>query len=440
MPCAVILTALPVEYLAVSAHLIDVREETHPQGTIYERGRFHGKEQVWDVGIVEIGAGNAGAAMEAERAIAHFAPEVVLFVGVAGGIKDVVIGDVVASTKIYGYESGKAEQRFKPRPEIGLPAYSLEQRARAEARKDDWQQRLTITPERKPRVFVAPLAAGEKVIASTESDVYQFLRENYGDAVAVEMEGLGFLEAVRANQRVAAIVIRGISDLIDGKNVADQSGSQNMAAHHASAFALEVLAKIQLENSGGNTSPISLINSKTVQHQSVNLASVVGIDVPESLIQLENMLVSQRWKESDFLSEMIILSTNNGDKLTVPLIRNLPVGLIKSIDDLWLSHSQGRFGLSIQRDIWKNLFNQPKSSWFGRLKKQEEMSDSKAWEELTRSLGWKDDKDRFVERDSIYSLANVKGGLPYSRAWLHGGYGNTIKQAKALMEKISQIS
>jgi nucleoside phosphorylase len=440
MPCAVILTALPVEYLAVSAHLIDVREETHPQGTIYERGRFDGKDQVWDVGIVEIGAGNVGAAMEAERAIAHFGPEVVLFVGVAGGIKDVSIGDVVASTKIYGYESGKAEQRFKPRPEIGLPAYNLEQRARAEARKDDWQQRLTITPERKPRVFVAPLAAGEKVIASTESDVYQFLCENYGDAVAVEMEGLGFLEAVRANQRVAAIVIRGISDLIDGKNVADQSGSQNMAARHASAFALEVLAKMQLENAGGNTALINLTDSKTIQNQSVNLASVVNINISESLIKLENMLAEQRWKESDLLSEIIILSTNNGDKLTVPLIRNLSTDLIKSIDNLWIFHSQGKFGLSIQKDIWKNLFAQPKSSWFGRLKKPEEMSEPKAWEELTKSVGWKDDKDRFIERDSIYSLANVKGKLPYSRAWLHGGYGNTVKQAKALMEKISQMS
>ncbi len=76
---AVILTALPVEYEAVRAHLRSLREEIH-KGTIYERGNFIAGERWWEIGIAQIGAGNSGAAFEAERAIAYFDPHIVLFV------------------------------------------------------------------------------------------------------------------------------------------------------------------------------------------------------------------------------------------------------------------------------------------------------------------------------------------------------------------------
>jgi hypothetical protein len=115
-----------------------------------------------------------------------------------------------------------------------------------------------------PRAFVAPIAAGEKVIASTESEVFQFIRSNYGDAVAVEMEGFGFLEAARANQQVSAMVIRGISDLIDKKAEADGEGSQELASRHASAFAFEVLAKFKLD---GNTKNDAKVNYNDAQGQ-----------------------------------------------------------------------------------------------------------------------------------------------------------------------------
>lgn len=249
---AVVLTALRVEYESVRFHLMDLREAIHPLGTVYEHGTFLANGVSWDVGIVEIGSGNARAALEAERIIQHFNPRVVFFVGVAGGIKDVKIGDVVAATKVYGYESGKAEEVFLGRPEVGKPSYAMEQRARAEARKADWLGRLGVgklAPQ--PRVFVAPIAAGEKVLASTKSELFDLLKESYGDALAVEMEGHGFLDATRANQQVHALIVRGISDLIDHKRAADDAGSQELASRHASAFAFEVLAKFDVPEPEG---------------------------------------------------------------------------------------------------------------------------------------------------------------------------------------------
>ena len=242
MKRAVILTALSVEYSAVRSHLTGCSEETHQKGTVYGKGRFDD----WEICIAEIGAGNEIAAVEAERAIQHFSPNVLMFVGVAGGIKDVKLGDVVVATKVYGYESGKADKEFLPRPDLHRSNYRLEQRARAEAKKSDWTRRITSQPvHQPPTVFVAPIAAGPKVISSTRSPVYSFLRRQYSDAVAVEMEGYGCLAAVHANDEVLAIVVRGISDLVDKKEVADAEGSQKVASANASAFAFEILSKME---------------------------------------------------------------------------------------------------------------------------------------------------------------------------------------------------
>ncbi|TMC14999.1 MAG: hypothetical protein E6J34_23090 [Chloroflexi bacterium] len=244
----VILTALPLEYDAVRAHLSNLQEEVHSTGTIYEKGTFGVSGCQWQVCIAEVGAGNQGAAIETERAIEHFKPHYVLFVGVAGGIKDVAIGDVVCATKVYGYESGKAEQIFLTRPVVWSATHTMEQRAKAEARKQSWLERLRQlgypVPEPAPRVIVAPIAAGEKVVASKDADAYHLIRRSYNDAVAVEMEAVGFLQAGHTHQEVHILVIRGISDLIEGKDSSADQQHQPMAARHASAFAFEILAKL----------------------------------------------------------------------------------------------------------------------------------------------------------------------------------------------------
>lgn len=245
-PRAVILTALPVEFKAVRSFLDNLTERSHPQGNVYEQGTFSSDGKTWEIGIAEIGVGNPMAAMETERAIEFFQPQVILLVGIAGGIKGVKIGDVVAATKIYGYESGKAEaELFKLRPELGSGAYALVERAKAEARSEIWLKRLPSVPQPPPNAQAAPIAAGEKFIASATSDVCRFIKSNYSDAVAVEMEGYGFLQAAHANQqRASAIVVRGISNLIDSKRCSQKSESarQQKAALHASAFAFQILA------------------------------------------------------------------------------------------------------------------------------------------------------------------------------------------------------
>jgi nucleoside phosphorylase len=129
---ALILTALGLETAAVLAHLPDYDEAEPVRGTVFYEGRVRGPVGNWLVRVAEVGAGNVQRAITAERAITEFAPEVAIFVGIAGGIKDVQLGDVVAATEVYGYERGKDEaEGFRARTSVGRSAYDLARRAAA---------------------------------------------------------------------------------------------------------------------------------------------------------------------------------------------------------------------------------------------------------------------------------------------------------------------
>jgi nucleoside phosphorylase len=268
--CVVIVTALDAETKAVLRHLDSWSDDDVDQGTVFYTGKFLD----WEAVVVEVGPGNIAAATLGSRAISRYKAGVALFVGVAGGVKDVALGDVVVATKVYGYESGKdSATGFSPRPDLQRSAHALEQRARAMCKRNEWRGRLDPAIERdtEPNLIVGPVAAGEKVVASTKSNTAKFLKKQYGDTLAVEMEGRGFLEAVYLHQ-ILGTVVRGVSDKLSGKSTSDKAGWQRKAADAASAVAFDLLASLDPNRSlpiGTIVGPKLAISaySNTVQRQ-----------------------------------------------------------------------------------------------------------------------------------------------------------------------------
>ncbi|MGW3994055.1 NACHT domain-containing protein [Amycolatopsis sp. NPDC004772] len=227
---AVVLTALPVEFAAVADRLAGQTWQTHDQGSRY----LVGSSGAWTVAVAEIGRGNEEASYSTERALQHFSPEVALFVGVAGGVKDVSLGDVVFATEVHGYEYGKEVfDAFVPRGQVGTASYELVQAARY------LRHELTGFA-----VVVEPIAAGGKVVADASAPTAEVIKRHYSQVVATEQEGLGFVKAASARSGVAVGVIRGISDLLSGKAESDRAGWQEAAAGHAAEFAFALLDAI----------------------------------------------------------------------------------------------------------------------------------------------------------------------------------------------------
>ena len=257
MNTILILTALELERQAVLNHLEDVQQESHPNtGTDYNIGYYNTPTGKIKVVIGKTDQTNTNAGIETERALSHFSPSHAFFVGVAGGIKDVKVGDVVIGKAVVGYERGKEDDKrgFLPRPQFGMSSYNLERLADSYGNSDEWKEKskqlVDSNFSSEIKIFSGTIAAGEKVVTNVDSATYQYIQQNISNALALalEMEGYGFLEACRHYSQLQTLLIRGISDLIKGKGDSDEKGSQPYASQNAAAFLFGMINKISFQN------------------------------------------------------------------------------------------------------------------------------------------------------------------------------------------------
>ncbi len=247
-PTVVFLTAIPLEYQAVKAHLETQLESqwNSAKTKLYEIGEYLTPQQVHCQIIVRQleGMGNLVALSETKDVINLFQPNYLFFVGIAAKLKDADLGDVVVPPWIKGYETGKLqEDEWLSRAPVAYASKRLLEMVRHLVRDEQWQAKIKPVPApEKPKALVAPIVSGEKVVDSPK--FLKQLRHDYSDAAAVEMEGLGFLHAICEAPKVEGIVIRGISDAGENKGETDKQGWQEKAASHAAAFAFALLDEL----------------------------------------------------------------------------------------------------------------------------------------------------------------------------------------------------
>lgn len=241
MNTIVIQTALALEQEAVVNKLTNFNDYEHPvTKTIYKVGNYISDTSKLQIVVGRTNQTNVNAAIETERVIQHFNPTYLFFLGVAGGLKDVSVGDIVIGTDVIGYERGKAKDEFLLRPQFGFASYELEQKAVSFANSSKWKIQSSVLLDKKFHTEIlaisGTIASGEKVVGSIKAPLYSFLKKYCSHALAVEMEGLGFLEACRPYPLIKSLIVRGISDLVDGKQDSDAIGSQPYAANNATEF------------------------------------------------------------------------------------------------------------------------------------------------------------------------------------------------------------
>jgi nucleoside phosphorylase len=243
---ALILVAIQVEMDAIRDHLSPMREVIIAEKYFYLAWWYDGKTE-WEIIITQTGQGNRLPGLLLERARWAFQPEIALFVGIAGGLKeDVQIGDIVFGTNAFGFALGKeTDDSFLPRALTFHSDPLLSEIAQFLEHNDEWKGRRRLADQAQyvSKVVSGGIASGDNVLASNNGPLRERLKKEFSAALCVEMEGLGFVEALPHMTQMRGGLIRAISDMVGNKAEADASGCQKIAADNAVAFSLEMLSR-----------------------------------------------------------------------------------------------------------------------------------------------------------------------------------------------------
>ncbi|MEG4942081.1 GUN4 N-terminal ARM-like repeat domain-containing protein [Microcoleus sp. F4-D5] len=115
---------------------------------------------------------------------------------------------------------------------------------------------------------------------------------------------------------------------------------------------------------------------------------------------LQQLLALQEFQEADILTltKLCGLASEAAVQrkwLYFTEVENLPVADLQTINTLWKVHSEGKFGFSVQREIW--------------------LSSGKNWDKLWPLIGWKKGNNwtRYPQ-EFIWDLSAPRGHLPLS--------------------------
>jgi hypothetical protein len=103
------------------------------------------------------------------------------------------------------------------------------------------------------------------------------------------------------------------------------------------------------------------------------LKSSCGMDYSK----LRDYLAQGKWKEADDETRRVMLAVAKREKegwLNERSIDNFPCADLRTIDQLWVKYSDGKFGFSVQKRIYRGI---------GGTRKESEI-----WEKFTDNVGW----------------------------------------------------
>ena len=249
-----LITALEEERDAVLKRLAGFQQlpPTHDDVRVYYTAKIQAKlpggaDCTYSAIVCMVGMGRVPATAGTTEAIRRWAPDYVVLIGIAGGLKSsgVGLGDILIAEQIADYQSQKIT---KEKTEIRWRSHPVDHRLLEFSRSTfatAWQDNIGEPrpngDQGQPKRHVGTVTTGDAVIAVDEI-LESFKEKNWPKLIGVEMEAGGAVESAHQSvHRPGFFMVRSVSDLAGNKASKRVKAWRPYACDAAAAFALTLI-------------------------------------------------------------------------------------------------------------------------------------------------------------------------------------------------------
>ncbi|MFM6506306.1 MAG: GUN4 domain-containing protein [Dolichospermum sp.] len=310
-------------------------------------------------------------------------------------LSDLVVGDKQIISGIFsnyqGVYQSLANERSALIPELFLDlAHSLSDlpdkswaREQLNSSVRYWLSLRGVTKD--SNTFLDLLEATRSFLTLQDKDYLEKLKQclaRLGDTEGVRKVASLLSETVELQKKADDFYNGGIYHLQNGnyeRSIADFEQSQRYRHPDASRMILEV--------------------KRQQQELKSSLQSSCGVDYRK----LRDLLAAGKWKEADEETLRVMLCVGERERegwLDIKDIDNFPCADLRTIDQLWVKYSDGKFGFSVQKRIYQGLG--------GTREYNQEI-----WWKFGDEVGWTKGGNWLYYKDITFDKKAPEGHLPY---------------------------
>jgi serine/threonine protein kinase len=185
-------------------------------------------------------------------------------------------------------------------------------------------------------------------------------------------------------------------DYLNGNVVSDELG--NILEKLASP-----IAKYRYQSVKKVMQELYFVDQKPNSQPPFDKPEISVIKVPSQYQKLEKLLADGKWKKADDETRRIILTLANRGipgYLTIDNVLDIPSEDISIIDNLWVKNSNGRFGFSVQKQIYESVGGTTTYN-------------HQIWNKFIDKVGWRKEENLLSDNEITFDIKAPKAHLPF---------------------------